>query len=79
MAFSLNRRVVLMSVPSNTGVLSDFYKDDINVERLQLHTAMLHNFVEQKQQTINNFGDIVNILRTEAAIHSLLPELEKCI
>ena len=43
------------------------------------HTAMLHDFVKQKQQTINNFGDIVDLLRTDAAIRSLLPEQTKCI
>ena len=75
--FSLNSRS-----STDTGVLSDSYKDDINAERLhntQQCFTRNHDFVKQKQQTINNFGDIVNILQTDAAIRSLLPEQTKCI
>jgi hypothetical protein len=69
----------LISTPSNTAVLSDFYKDDINAARLELHTTMLHDIISKNKQTLANFGDTVGILKADAAIRSLLPELVKCV
>ena len=66
--------VLLVNGTSMT-VFSDFYKNDLNPERVQLHIDMLHDLIEQKGLKITSLSDLVSHLKADDTTRLLLPEL----
>jgi len=69
----------LVSQPVTTAVISDFYGSDLNVDRLDLHVSMFHDLMRQQGKTVTSLGDIVDILKADATIRVLLPELTTAV
>jgi len=66
----------LITVPVDTNV-SDFYGSDVDAERLKLHVSMFHDMLLQKQSRVSSFGDVVDIMKADATVRNLFPELTK--
>ena len=69
----------LVSQPVTTAVISDFYGSDLNGDRLDLHVSMFHDLMRQQGKTVTSLGDIVDILKADATIRVLLPELTTAV
>ena len=69
----------LITNPVNTAIISDFYTTDIDAKRLTLHVSMFHDLFKQQGRHVSNVGDIVDILKEDASLKQLLPELTKAV
>ena len=69
----------LITNPVNTAIISDFYTTDIDAKRLTLHVSMFHDLLKQQGRHVRNVGDIVDILKEDASLKQLLPELTKAV
>lgn len=69
----------LIKLPVDTTVISSFYGADLDEDRLKLHVEMFHDLMLQQRQKLENFGEIVNILKTDSTTRKLLPELTKAV
>ena len=65
----------LLVKEASTTVFSDFYKRDLNPERVPLHIDMLHDLIEQKGLKITSLSDLVSHLKADDTTRLLLPEL----
>ena len=52
----------LLTVPTQTTVISNFYRVNLDADRLRLHVAMFHDCLRGLNKRVNSFGDIVDIL-----------------
>lgn len=66
---------------SDVSVIADFYKDDIDMERLKLHRDMLLdiNRAEVSSQTFRNFASVLDFLKGKNYLLTMLPELVKFV
>jgi len=60
----------------------DFYKDDLDADRLRLHRDMFLDISRQRSATLASFRDALNVFRGSGAgqdASELLPELAKLL
>ena len=61
--------MIAPNISADVGVISDFFGDDLNGDRLKLHIrpSMFHDLLQQNEFTgrPTSFGDIVDILKTD--------------
>ena len=71
----------LVSQPVTTKVISDFHGSDLNTngDRLDLDVSMFHDLMPQQGKQVTSLGDIVDILKADATIRVLLPELTTAV
>ena len=60
-------------------VLRDFYKTDLNPERLKLHIDMLHDLIEHKGLKITSLSDLVSFLKDDEAMRLMLPQVVQAV
>jgi len=59
--------LIAPNTSADVGVISDFFGDDLDGDRLKLHITMFHDLLQQNEFTgrPTSFGDIVDILKTD--------------
>jgi len=79
----VERALTAPNTSDDVGVISDFFGDDLDGDRLKLHIrpSMFHELLQQREFTgrPTSFGDIVDILKTDQTLRHLFPELTKLV
>ena len=73
--------LLLVGETSDIGVIVDFYKDELDVERLKLHRDMLLDIhrAEVNSLTFKNVACVLKFLNDKQHVLTMLPELVKFI
>lgn len=75
--FLLELEQFLLGSDVNKEEIMQFYKDDIDPDRLLLHREMFHNLLQNEGKSVENIEDIVHHFRQENHLTVLLSELFK--
>lgn len=58
---------------------TEFFKNDLDIERLRLHLNMLADIANKKQLVLKNMSDVRKYITQEPAVGEMLCEVVKCI
>ena len=58
---------------------TEFFKNDLDIERLRLHLNMLADIANNKQLVLKNMRDVRKYITQEPAVGEMLCEVVKCI
>lgn len=58
---------------------TEFFKNDLDIERLRLHLNMLADIANKKQLVLKNMRDVRKYITQEPAVGEMLCEVVKCI
>ncbi|KAJ8875512.1 hypothetical protein PR048_023407 [Dryococelus australis] len=57
----------------------EFFRSDLDTDRLLLHLTMLGDIAIRKRVTITSIRDIQEFLKEDSTVRDILPEVNKCI
>lgn len=60
-------------------LICEFYKDDLNIDKLKLHRDMFHDIIKGQGLNVSSFSDVLNIAKDKPYLVIHLTELRKCI
>ncbi|XP_060861856.1 zinc finger MYM-type protein 1-like [Metopolophium dirhodum] len=60
-------------------LICEFYKDDLNIDKLKLHRDMFHDIIRGQGLNVSSFSDVLNIAKDKPHLVIHLTELRKCI
>ncbi|XP_022159917.1 zinc finger MYM-type protein 1-like [Myzus persicae] len=60
-------------------LICEFYKDDLNIDKLKLHRDMFHDIIKGQGLNVSSFSDVLNIAKDKPHLVIHLTELKKCI
>ncbi|XP_026819100.1 zinc finger MYM-type protein 1-like [Rhopalosiphum maidis] len=60
-------------------LICEFYKDDLNIDKLKLHRDMFHDIIRSQGLNVSSFSDVLNITKDKPHLVIHLTELKKCI
>ena len=44
-------------------LICEFYKDDLNIDKLKLHRDMFHDIIKGQGLNVSSFSDVLNIYK----------------
>ena len=59
----LNAESFLINFEVSPKTIRDFYKDDLNIDRLKLHGDMFDDVIEAKHLKVASFMDVLTVLK----------------
>ena len=75
----LNAESFLINLSVSPKAICDFYKDDLNIDRLELHRDMFHDIIQAKNLKVASFMDVLNVLKCQENCMIHLTELKKLV
>ena len=69
----------LINLEVSPKTICDFYKDDLNIDRLKLRWDMFDDVIEAKHLKVASFTDVLNVLKYHENSIVHLTELNKFV